>query len=140
MYIKDIPAAFSEFHRLLKDNGKLLVVDFAWDSMVFAHSNTALTRRIAQFICDSFPYGRIGADLYGIFKDFDFHDIEIKPISYMPPLEFTKRVCGGVIQTGVNENAFTANEVSDWWEALENDDRDGKYFMAFQGYIVVGTK
>ena len=58
----------------------------------------------------------------------------------MAPLEFTKRVCGGVIQTGVNENVFTVDEVADWWGALENDDRAGKYFMAFQGYIVVGTR
>ena len=70
MYVKDISTAFGEFRRLLKDDGKLLVVDFAWDSMVFGHPNKGLTRRITQFICDSFPYGRIGADLIPNLQGF----------------------------------------------------------------------
>ena len=140
MYIKDLDAAFAEFRRLLKDGGKLLVVDFVWDSIVFSHSNKDLTRRITQFLCDSFPSGRIGADLFRIFKDLGFRDINVKPIGYLGQLELTKRVCGGVIQTGVEENVFTATEVEEWWAELEQDDRDGKYFMSYTGYIIVGTK
>jgi hypothetical protein len=49
-------------------------------------------------------------------------------------------VCGGIIQTGVSKNVFSEAEIMDWWAALERDDEADKFFMAFQGYIVVGTK
>jgi Methylase involved in ubiquinone/menaquinone biosynthesis len=140
MYLKDMEAAFGEFRRLLKSGGKLLVFDFDWDALVFSHSDKNLTRRIVEFISDSFPYGRIGADLYRHFKASGFQDVIVKPSAYTPPLELTKRVCGGIIQTGVTKSVFTEKEATDWWAALEKDDKDDKFFMAYQGYIVVGTK
>ena len=140
MYLEDPTQAFRESRRLLKDGGRLLVVDFDWDALVFAHKNKALTRRIVEFISDSFPSGRVGADLFGIFKNFGFQGIAVRPIAYLCPLEFTKRVCVGIIQDGVDGGVFDETEVADWWAALEQDERDGIYFMAFEGYIVAGTK
>lgn len=140
MYLEDPTLAFREFRRLLKDGGRLLVVDFDWDALVFAHKNKALTRRIVEYISDSFPSGRIGADLFGIFKTSGFRDIAVRPIAYTCPLEFTKRVCVGIIQDGVDKGVFDETEVADWWAALEQDERDDTFFMAFQGYIVAGTK
>jgi len=140
MYVADMPAAFSEFRRLLTDGGRLLVVDFAWDSIVFGHADKALTRRVSHYICDSFPSGRIGADLYRTFHEFGFEDVAMKPIGYFASLEFTKRVIGGVLSTGVEDGTFSEQEIAGWWSALENDDRAGHFFMSFQGFIVAGTK
>jgi SAM-dependent methyltransferase len=140
MYLRDMDAAFGEFRRLLKSGGKLLIFDFDWDALVFSHPDKNLTRRIVEFISDSFPYGRIGADLYRHFKAFGFQDVIVKPAAYTPPLELTKRVCGGIVQTGVTNGVFIEKEVNDWWARLEKDNEDDKFFMAFHGYIVVGTK
>src|SRR6185369_12067645 len=140
MYVQDPSQAFREFRRLLKAGGRLVVVDFDWDTLMFAHKNKPLTRRIVEFISDSFPSGRIGAELFGIFKESGFGNITAKPIAYFCPLEFTKRVCVGIIQNGIEKGVFSETEVADWWAALEQDDRDGKYFMAYQGFIVAGTK
>lgn len=140
MYIKDPSEAFCEFKRLLRGGGRLLTVDMDWDALVFAHKNKALTRKIVEFISDSFPSGRIGADLYGLFKDFGFRDIAVEPFGYQCTLEFAKRVCFGIVQAGEDNGVFDKTEVADWWAALEQDERDGKCFMSFQGYIVAGTK
>jgi hypothetical protein len=140
MYLNDPGEAFREFCRLLKDGGRLLAVDFDWDALSFAHKNKMLTRKLVEYISDSFPYGRIGADLFGFFTRAGFTDIVSKPLAYRCPLAFTKRVCGGVIQSGVDEGVFNDAEITDWWAALEEDERSGTYFMTFQGNIVKGTK
>ena len=140
MYIRDPSEAFREFKRLLKDSGRLLVADMDWDALVFTHKNKALTRKIVEFISDSFPSGRIGADLYKLFKESGFRDIAVEPFGYQCPLEFAKRVCFGIVQAGEDSGVFNKTEIADWWAALEQDERDGTYFMAFQGYIVAGTK
>src|SRR5262245_45132454 len=46
LYVKDTLGAFTEFRRLLKDDGMLLVVDFDFDAQVFAHKDKTLTRKI----------------------------------------------------------------------------------------------
>jgi SAM-dependent methyltransferase len=140
MYVKNTDEAFREFTRLLKPNGKLMVFDLDWDALVFAHSDKKLTRKIMDFISDSFPCGRIGTDLFGYFKNFGFSDVKVKSFGYTPPLEFAKRVCEGIIQTGISGNVFTQDEITHWWAALDRDNEDNKFFMAFQGYLVVGTK
>lgn len=140
MYIKDVATAFGEFRRLLKDDGKLLILDFDWDAMVFAHTDTGLTRKIVEFVSDSFPNGRVGANLFGLFKDHGFRDVVVKPIAYLGQFELTNRVIGGVLETAIKENVFSAAELESWWAALVRDDAEGKYFMAYQGFIVTGTK
>ncbi len=141
MYIKDTDAAFTEFKRLLKPKGRLVIFDVDWDALVIAHANKPLTRKIVRYVSDSFPNGRIGGDLFHYFKKYDFKNIKVKPVSYTGPFfGLTKRVCEGVLQTGISNNVFTQSEVSDWWEALENDSKAGKFFASYAGFIVAGTK
>lgn len=140
MYVSDIPRAFSEFRRVLKDGGKLLVVDFAWDSLIFGHGDAPLTRRITHYVCDSFPNGRIGADLFRTFHDFNFTDIDVRPLGYTAPLEFTRRVIGGILDSGVQNGNFSNEEIDGWWLELEEADRKGVFLTSFQGFIVAGIK
>jgi len=140
MYVKDIDAVFTEYLRLLRPGGKLLVYDVDWDALVIAHPDTALTRKIVEFISDRFPSGRIGSKLFSYFKRFGFKDIKVKACGYSHPLELVKRIIGGIIQTGVDENVFTSKEINDWWAILEHDNNEGNFFASFQGFMVMGLK
>ena len=140
MYLKNIDDVFAEYKRLLKPAGKLLVFDVDWDALVLPHPDKQLTRRIVEFISDSFPSGRIGAELFGYFKDSGFNDIQIRPHGYMHNLELTKRIIGGIASTGVAHNVFTADEINAWWADLEKADARGKFFSCFEGFMVMGVK
>jgi ubiquinone/menaquinone biosynthesis C-methylase UbiE len=140
MYLKDIDAVFTEYIRLLKPGGKLLVYDVDWDALVIAHNDKALTRRIVEHISDKFPSGRIGAELFEYFNHHGFKDIRVNQCGYIHPLELVKRIIGGIIQTGVEENVFTGEEISNWWAALEKDNAEGRFFASFQGFMVMGTR
>jgi SAM-dependent methyltransferase len=140
LYIKETPSVLREFHRLLKTGGILVVADVDFDAMVIAHADKTLTRKIIQYISDSFPSGTIGRELFGHFSDIGFCEIVVKPLSYFCSLEFTKRLCGGVIQSGVETGVFDEAEISNWWSTLENNDRDGKFLAVVEGFIVAGRK
>lgn len=141
MYIKDTAAAFTEFKRLLKPNGKLVVFDTDWDALVIAHSDKPLTRRIVRYVSDSFPNGRIGGELFHYFKDYGFREVKVKPVSYSGPfISITKRICEGVLQTGIASHVFTAAEINDWWEVLEKNAKANKFFASYAGFIVTGIK
>lgn len=141
MYIKDTEAAFTEFKRLLKPGGRLLIYDTDWDALIIAHPDKALTRRIVRYVSDSFPNGRIGGELFHYFKDNGFKQVKVKPISYTGPFfEVTKRICEGILQTGIAQGAFTQEEISKWWEILELDSKTNRFFASYSGFIVVGNK
>jgi ubiquinone/menaquinone biosynthesis C-methylase UbiE len=141
MYIKDTPAAFTEFKRLLKPGGRLVVFDTDWDALVIAHPDKALTRRIVRYVSDSFPNGRIGGELFHYFKDNGFKNVKVKPISYTGPFfSLTKRICEGVLQTGIMQHVFNAAEISEWWAVLEKDAKTNRFFASYAGFIVAGIK
>jgi SAM-dependent methyltransferase len=141
MYIKDTPRAFREFKRLLKPGGRLVVFDVDWDALVIAHADKALTRKIVRYVSDSFPNGRIGGELFHFFRQNHFKDIKVKPFSYTGPfLGITKRICEGVLQSGIAQNVFTEAEIAAWWKVLEDDSKANKFFASYTGFIVAGTK
>ena len=140
LYVHDLTKAFKEIYRVLKPNGKFLAFDIDWDALTIAHPNKTLTRKIVGFISDSFPNGRIGADLPRHFKNFGFKDIKVKPFGYLSYLEGTKVICGGILSTGVENGVFTSSEIDNWWTEFEQEDQKGNFFVSYNGFIVIGTK
>ena len=144
MYIKDTRAVLEEFKRLLKPGGRVVIFDFDWDAMVIAHRDKALTRKIVRYASDSFPNGRVGAELFHRMKDAGFKNVNVRPSSYSGSGRvmqgITKRVYEGILQTGVSSGVFTEVEIADWWAAFDKDVDEGNLFVSYPGFITSGTK
>lgn len=143
MYVGDTQQTIKEFKRLLKPRGRLVIFDFDWDGILIGHRDKELTRQIIRFASDSFPNGRIGADLYRQLRTAGFKNVSIKPSSYSGNdeilLNIMKRIYEGILQTGVSNEVFTQKAIDNWWKALDEDARTGDFFMSFQGFIAYGT-
>ncbi|MDI3320960.1 methyltransferase domain-containing protein [Pinibacter soli] len=143
MYLPDTQQAIKEFKRLLKPGGRLVIFDFDWDGILIAHRDKALTRQIIRYASDSFPNGRIGADLYLQLRNAGFKNVEVRPSSYYGNseilLNIMKRVYEGILQTGVANNVFTQTAIDNWWQGLDEDAKSDNFFMSFQGFIGYGT-
>jgi ubiquinone/menaquinone biosynthesis C-methylase UbiE len=144
MYLKDPQAALIEFKRVLKPGGRVVVFDFDWDAVVIAHRDKTLTRRIVRYAADSFPNGRIGADLFRHLRNTGFKDLRMMPSAYggntAVTQSLTKRIYEGILQTGISNNIFTQTEIADWWKAFDEDASEGDLFVSFQGFITSGMK
>lgn len=144
MYIKDTPAVLAEFKRLLKPGGRIVIFDFDWDAMVIAHRDMALTRKIVRYAADSFPRGRVGAELFRQMRAAGYKNVQVRPTAYagsgQVAQDITRRVYEGILQTGVSTDIFTEAEIADWWKAFDQDGRAGDLFVSYPGFITSGTK
>jgi SAM-dependent methyltransferase len=144
MYIRDTTAVLAEFMRLLKAGGRIVVFDFDWDAMVIAHRDKELTRKIVRYASDSFPRGRVGAELFVQMKKAGFKKVKVRPSSYagsgQVAQDITKRVFEGILQTGVSNSVFTQEEIADWWRAFDEDGGAGNLFISYPGFITSATK
>lgn len=143
MYVPDTQQTIKEFKRLLKPGGRLVIFDFDWDGILIAYQDKALTRQIVRYASDSFPNGRIGADLYLQLRNAGFTKVGVKPSSYYGNneilLSIMKRVYEGILQTGIANKVFTQVAIDNWWRALDEDAKAGDFFMSFQGFTAYGS-
>ena len=144
MYVPDPYKVIQEFKRLLKPGGRLVIFDFDWDGILVAHHDKALTRRIIRYASDSFPNGRIGADVYRLLRKAGFKNVSAMPSSYYGNseilLNIMKKVYEGILQTGISHKVFEQAAIDNWWKALDEDLKAGDFFMSFQGLIAYGKK
>jgi ubiquinone/menaquinone biosynthesis C-methylase UbiE len=144
MYVPDIRQTILEFKRLLKPRGRLVIFDFDWDGVLISHPDKTLTRKIVRYASDSFPNGRVGADLYRQLRHAGFKNVGVNPSSYSGNsdilLNITKRIYEGILQTGITDSLFTPSEIDNWWKALDEDVRAGDFFTSFPGFIGYGIK
>ncbi|HEY4326098.1 MAG TPA: methyltransferase domain-containing protein [Mucilaginibacter sp.] len=143
MYVKDLQTALREFKRLLKPGGKLVIFDFDWDTITIAHRDKALTRKIVRYASDSFPNGRVGAELFAQMRKAGFEDVKVRPFSYagsdIISHDIAKRIYEGILQTGVSNSVFTQTEITNWWNEFDEEAKAGNLFVSYQGFIVGGT-
>ena len=140
MYLPDPEPAIDEFLRVLKPGGKVLVVDFDWDALIFSHRDQALTRKIVDHISDSFPNGRVGVHLNRLFREKGLTEVTVVPIGYFSTYELARRVCGGILESAVTAGVFDGDTISAWWSDIEADSSKGAQVISFQGFITCGTK
>ena len=140
MYLPDPEPAVDEFIRVLKPGGRLAIMDFDWDALIFSHRDQALTRKIVDFISDSFPNGRVGVQLSRIFRMKGLSNVRVVPVSYLTSYELASRVCSGVLEAGVLSGVFDGDVISGWWSDIETEFMAGTNIISFQGFITCGTK
>lgn len=144
MYISDTQKVLTEFKRLLKPSGKLVIFDLHWDGTLISHQNKELTRKIIHYVADSFPNNRIGTDLYQQLKNNGFKNVDVRPYAYFGSdeilLDIAKKVYLGILQNGISDGIFIETEINNWWKSLDEDVETGNFFMSFSGLIGYATK
>lgn len=147
--VPDKSALINEFHRILKNDGRVLIAHWDWDTQVYNSENKNLMRKIvASFsdwqqgwmdACD----GQMGRKLWGLFQGSGMFkgQIEIFPLI---ETEFKAGRYGydrlqdlyWLVRKGeldATEHRLIVDEMSDLY-------KQGKYFYNLNSYIYLGLK
>ena len=143
MHIEDRQQALAEMIRVTRPNGRVLVREPDWDTLIVDHPDRALTRKILhphfdQAIC----HGSTGGELYRLFHQAGLKEITIADTSTLVLTDFsTANQLYGLAPAAAQakeQMPELSTQISDWLEDLQQADRDGIFFSAVTGFTVVG--
>ena len=101
------------------------------------------TRRIREAVADATQNGTMGRRHHGLFRKVGLVDVAVHPLTFTTT-EFA--VIDGIagitrhLETLVGTGTVAAEAGEAWQDQVEEADREGRFFAALTGFVVVGRK
>ena len=140
MYLENPRRALSEMIRVARSGARIVIFDVDWDGVMVNHPDRGLTRKMIQVGCESVRQGWMGRQLPALFQTSGLKDVTITAHTILPDHAFFTRIYRGLLNGAQDAGTLTTSDLSEWWDALEQANRDGLFFAAVPGFIVGGQK
>lgn len=145
-HLEDPLGALRELGRVCRPEGRVVVSEPDWDSLVIdvgsnSDEERRLTRRVRDVRADAVRHGAIGSRLPRLFRTAGFEDVHVE--SHVLTVE-SPHLAEELL--GLSAGALSAYERGDleardtarWVALLQSASRSGRLFCALTGFTVVG--
>ncbi len=140
----DRPAdALNELIRVTKPGGRIVVGDPDWETLIFDAPQTAVTRTILNFVCDSHRNAWMGRQLYAQFQVAGLADVAVAADTLLFTdygLADLTVALGTRVQQARAAEVITNHEAAEWLDALAAAASAGRFFAAMTCFTVSGRK
>lgn len=135
--------ALLELLRVTKPGGRIAVGDPDWETLIIDAPQTAVTRTILNFICDSHRHAWMGRQLYAHFRAAGLADVKVAADTLLftdyDLADLTVALSTRVRQAQDAE-VITEHEAAEWMESLNEAAAAGRFFAAMTCFTVGGRK
>ncbi|MHB8644781.1 MAG: methyltransferase domain-containing protein, partial [Thermomicrobiales bacterium] len=140
----DRPAdALRELIRVTKPGGRIVVGDPDWETLIIDAPQTAITRTILNFICDSHRNAWMGRQLYARFQVAGLAEVAVAADTLLFTdygLADLTVALGTRVRQAREAGVISEDEAAEWMDALAAAAAAGRFFAAMTCFTVSGRK
>jgi ubiquinone/menaquinone biosynthesis C-methylase UbiE len=141
MHVPDPRAMLREMLRVTKPQGRIVVFEVDFETLVIDAPDRLLARRISNTWCDSFRDGWLGRRIPGLLTEVGLKDVAVAPHTLILTPELALLLLGpGTVEKAVDKGTITAAEGQTWLQQLDRLRREGRFFCTMTGFLVAGRK
>jgi class 3 adenylate cyclase/2-polyprenyl-3-methyl-5-hydroxy-6-metoxy-1,4-benzoquinol methylase len=139
-YLTEPLVAVREMARVTRPGGRIVVADTDWGTAMFASDDEELTARVTRAWCDTRPSGRIGHQLYSVFRRAGLHDLEVFAHTHVVTEldDFFRSVLRIIAAQAVSCDAVSEAEASRWIGGLEVAASEDRFLRSFTVFVTAG--
>ena len=142
-HIPEPKKVLAEMTRVTKSGGRIVAYEPDWGTFTIGSRNRQVTRKIADFWCDTFKNGWIGRYLYRHFMAIGLEDVQVYPSTLViTDLDLAEKVFDLFknAEKAMNLGLVSSSEVVAWLKELREDSLQGRFSCSYTGFMVCGSK
>jgi len=139
-HVADPSGALSEMVRVARPNGRVVVFDFDWDTLIIDHPDKQTTRTVVLTYADSIRNGWIGRQLPRLFREQRLDLLSVDPVQVFVHYALAELFLGSHLVALQTDGTLRPDQAQQWWQYLQRSDADGTLLVSFTAFVVVGTK
>jgi ubiquinone/menaquinone biosynthesis C-methylase UbiE len=132
--------ALAEMVRVTRPEARIVVADGDLDLTIVDLPDRTLVRKMIHAACDQMQHGWMGRQLPRLFRQAGLSDIRVEermmPLNYA----FFQMVFGGILQRAQVAGTISVEELTHFWNALEQAEQEQHFFAGAVGFVVSGQK
>jgi len=139
LYLPDRLAAVREMMRVVKQGGRICLVDTDLDSTAIYSKQPALTRKMTSLIAASMPNGTSGRELPALARQAGLKDVQTDCFAITTPYEFFQRVAVGTVLKAAEDGVIPGSEAEEWLTDQKTLHEQGEFLQLWLMVVVSGT-
>ncbi len=140
LYLDDPAKALKEMARVTRPGGHVIIFDFDYGASFIDSNFAPMTRKIEALIAGDVRNPAIGREIPHLMRKAKLKVEAIEPMTLMATTDITQRLCANALSKGIEEGAFTKEEVAAWWQEQAAMEQVGSLYHGSHGYIVAASK
>ena len=143
-YIPDVDAALAEIHRVLRRDGRVVIVDTDWDSIVWHSNNRRLMGRVLEVweehAADPHLPRTLSNRLASAGLEVEWQEVAPLLNTGFAEETYSNRLIDLVVSFVSGRSGFGPDEADSWAENLRRSGVEGQYFFSLNRYLFRAVK
>ncbi|HEX4206162.1 MAG TPA: methyltransferase domain-containing protein [Ktedonobacteraceae bacterium] len=139
-HLREPGRALAEMVRVARPGARIVVADGDMDLIAVDIPDRALARKVTHVACDQMVQGWMGRQMPRLFKQAGLRNIWVEgrlmPLDYA----FFQMAFRGILQRAQAAGAISAEELTRFWNALEQAEQEQHFFARVGGFVISGRK
>lgn len=143
-YVPDVDAALAEMHRVLQADGRVVIVDTDWDSIVWHSSDRRRMDQVLtvweQHAADPHLPRTLSRRL--VEAGFVVESQQVVPLlnPAFDPNTYSNRLIDLIVAFVASTNLIIADELAAWADQLRDPEFHDQYFFSLNRYLFIASK
>jgi arsenite methyltransferase len=144
LYVKQVEAALTEIHRVLKPRGRVAILETDWRGVVFNSIDNSMTRRILDAWDDAVESPNLPVIIGKLLRQLNFSAIKVEAIpiintSYTEN-NFSASMLEWFTRNALKQGAITQQESDQWLQQVQELAQQNAYFFCVNRFLFTAVK
>jgi len=144
LYVEQVETALGEIHRVLKQHGRVAILETDWRGVVFNSLDEPLTRRILTAWDNAVESPNLPAKLGRLLRNLNFSAIRVEAIPILNTSDsgnnFSSMMFKGFLENALKHGAITRQECDQWQQQVRELVQNNAYFFCVNRFLFTAVK